>query len=240
MLAPGTIDVNSPQPFREHAERNLSVLVITVEFTLISVMIGVILFPLMDHAKDLLANLEYEYWLYILSGLLFVLYLWTEVISHSLSFIGWPLEFGHNLLYIVFALLLAVQMNFLSDPRAWFALTLVNTLVAATIVIYDLRVIEKKRANARPRAAELFALVLKRQQGLLRVMPLTLLNAFVPLTLMLVLPAIFIEQHGHLILVALQILVLLALLIRTIQTFTSWAEPILAQAAEELQLEETR
>ena len=79
--------MKSPQPFREHAERNLSVIVITVEFTLISVMIGVVLFPLMDHAKDLIAKLEYEYWLYIVSGLLFVLYIWTEVISHSLSFI---------------------------------------------------------------------------------------------------------------------------------------------------------
>lgn len=224
---------------REHAERNLSVLVITVEFTLISVMIGVILFPLMDHAKELLVKLEFEYWLYIVSGLLFVLYIWTEVISHSLSFIGWPLEFGHNLLYIVFAMLLAVQMNFLSDPRAWFTLTLLNTLIAVVIVLYDRRVIEKKNAGATPRAAELYALVLERQRGLVRVLPFTLLNAIIPLALLIALPNIFIEQRAHIVLVALQIATLLYLLIRTIRTFSMWTEAILAKATEELQLEES-
>lgn len=231
--------MKSSEPLRQHAERNLSVLVITVEFTLISVMIGVILFPLMDHAKELLVKLEFEYWLYIISGLLFVLYIWTEVISHSLSFIGWQLEFGHNLLYIVFALFLAVQMNFLSDPRAWFAFTFLNTLIASVIVLYDRRVIAKKSLGATPRAAELYALTLERQRGLVRVLPFTLLNAIVPFALLIAFPNIFVEQRAHVALVALQIATLFYLLIRTIRTFGTWTEAILAKATEELQLEES-
>src|SRR5512135_3339893 len=82
----------SRQREREHAERDLSALVIAIEFTLISVMVGVILFPLMDLATPLLRDMRFEYWLYILSGLMFILYMWTEVISHSLSFIGWPIN----------------------------------------------------------------------------------------------------------------------------------------------------
>src|SRR5512135_3097628 len=102
---------------REHAERNLGALVITIEFTLISVMVGVILFPLMDNAAVVLRDRQFEYIPYIVGGLLLTLLLWTEVISHSLSFVGWPIDIGHNLLYIVFGLALGIQMHFLADPR---------------------------------------------------------------------------------------------------------------------------
>ncbi len=232
--------MNPSQQLRQNAQRNLSALVITIEFTLISVMIAVILTPLTERAAHLLANLEFEYWLYIVSGLIFVLYIWTEVVSHSLSFVGWPIEFGHNLLYIVFAMVLAVQMNFLADPRGWFAMTCLNTFVAAVIVLYDRRVIEKKQVDAQPREARLYAVALERQRGLVRILPLTLLNAIIPLALLVALPSIFVEQPGHLILVAIQILALLVLLIRTLRTFSTWSEPILLKAVEELGLEETR
>jgi hypothetical protein len=220
--------------FREHAERNLSALVITIEFTLISVMVGVILFPLMDHAKDLLRDLRFEYWLYILSGLLLILYLWTEVISHSLSFIGWPIEFGHNLLYILFALVLAIQMNFLADPRGWFALSLVSSVVAALVVYYDRRVIARRLVGADGSAATLYHLALERQRGLLRAVPLTIANAFVDVALIIAFPGFFLVQGGHLILVAIQILAFLALLIRTIRAFASWNDAIVQKAIDEL------
>ncbi len=226
--------MNAPNPLREQATRHLSALVITIEFTLISVMIGVILFPLMDHAKDLVATLQFEYWLYILSGILFILYIWTEVISHSLSFIGWPIEFGHNLIYIVFAMLLAVQMNFLADPRAWFALSLLNALVGAVLVLYDRRVIQRKIVGARPMAAAQYQLALERQNGLVRVLPLTMLNGIIPLALIMWYPNIFLDQRGHLVLVAIQIFFLLVLVMRTIRAFGAWTEPILQKTIEEL------
>lgn len=232
--------MNPSQQLREHARRNLSALVITIEFTLISVMIAVILTPLTERAAALLANLEFEYWLYIVSGLLFVLYMWTEVVSHSLSFVGWPIEFGHNLLYIVFTMLLTVQMNFLADPLGWFAMTCVNTIIASTIVLYDRGVIQRKQVGAQPREAQLYAVALERQRGLVRILPLTLLNAVIPLALLIALPNVFIEQAWHLVLVAAQILALLFLLIRTLGTFSTWAEPILLKAVEELGLEETK
>src|SRR5258708_24618992 len=93
--------MNETNPIRERAERNLGALVIAIEFTLISVMVGVILFPLMDFATPILREMKFEYILYIVSGLVLILYIWTEVISHSLSFIGWPIDIFHNLLYIV-------------------------------------------------------------------------------------------------------------------------------------------
>ena len=125
---------SSFDPLRERAERNLGSLVIAIEFTLISVMVGVILFPLMDFATPILRQLKFEYIPYILSGLVLILYIWTEVISHSLSFIGWPIDIFHNLLYIVFAMVLAIQMHFLQDPQGWFAITCVSALISARCV----------------------------------------------------------------------------------------------------------
>lgn len=65
---------NPTSQLRERAERYLGSIILTIEFTLISVMVGVILFPLMDHAAVVLRDLRYEYWLYIVSGHLLILY----------------------------------------------------------------------------------------------------------------------------------------------------------------------
>ena len=228
----------TPKQLRELAERNLSALVITIEFTLISVMVGVILFPLMDHAQEVLRDLRFEYWPYILSGLLLIFYVWTEVISHSLSFIGWPIEFGHNLLYILFALILAIQMNFLADPRGWFAISLVSSLVAGLVVVYDRRVIERRLVGARGSAASLCRLALDRQSGLIRALPLTILNALIDAALLVALPDFFLARGGHLILVTIQILAFLFLLSRTTRTFGTWIDAIVQRGVDELAAEE--
>jgi hypothetical protein len=228
----------TPGELRESAERNLGALVITIEFTLISVMVGVILFPLMDHAQEVLRDLRFEYWPYILSGLLLILYVWTEVISHSLSFVGWPIEFGHNLLYILFALILGIQMNFLADPRGWFAISLVSSLVGALVVVYDRRVIVRRLAGARGSAASLYRLALDRQNGLIHALPLTILNALVDVALIAAFPDFFLARGGHLILLAIQILAFLTLLIRTTRTFGTWIEAIVQRGVDELAAEE--
>jgi hypothetical protein len=236
-------DPNAPSPskqLREHAERNLGALVIAIEFTLISVMVGVILFPLMDYAMPLLRDLRVEYWLYILSGLLLILYLWTEVISHSLSFIGWPINIGHNLLYIVFAMILAIQMHFLADPRGWFALSLATAITASVLLYYDLRVIQERMAGASVSSAALFQAAWDQQARLVKLAPFNIANALLDLGLVLLLPEIFIERPGHLILVALQIAALLFFTTRTIRNFKGWSDPIVRKAMDELASERER
>ncbi len=219
---------------REHAERDLSALVIAIEFTLISVIVGVILFPLMDSATELLRDLRLEYWLYILGGLLFILLLWAQVISHSLSFVGWPINIGHNLLYIVFALVLGIQMHFLSDPRGWFVLSSISTMVAGLLVYYDAQVIQERISGTSPAARALFDLALARQRRLLRGMSIAVGDGVLNLALVILLPQFFIERPGHLILSALQALFVFLLTWSTIRIFKSWMEPIVRKAMEEL------
>jgi hypothetical protein len=222
---------------RDHAERNLGAIVIAIEFTLISVMVGVILFPLMDYAMPLLRDLRIEYWLYIVSGLLLILYMWTEVISHALSFIGWPINIGHNLLYIVFAMILAIQMHFLADPRGWFAMNLASASMGSVLFYYDLRVIRDRMVGATGSAKGLFESARDRQSGLVHLAPYNIGNALLQVGLVVLLPGIFVERPGHVVLVAIQIGALLFFMSRTIRNFGAWSEPIVRKAMEELAAE---
>lgn len=232
--------MSSPiEPIRERAERNLGALVIAIEFTLISVMVGVILFPLMDFATPILRELKFEYMLYIVSGLVLILYIWTEVISHSLSFIGWPIDILHNLLYIVFAMVLAIQMHFLQDPPSWYALTAVSAVVATGITFYDQKVIEQRRVNSTGAAARLFESAWQHQRGLVRTAPLTVVNAFAQAALVYFFPVLFIEYKAHLVLVVIQIGAFTFLIRRTILQFNALREQVVAKAVEELQSEIT-
>ncbi len=230
-------DERTAEHVRERAERNLGALIITIEFTLISVMVGVILFPLMDGASILLRDMRVEYWPYILGGLLFTLLLWTQVISHSLSFVGWPISIGHNLLYIVFALCLGIQMHFLSDPRGWFAVSLITTLVGWLLIFYDAQVIQERLAGAGGAALLVFKSALERQRRLGRRFAIAMADALANLALILLLPGVFLAGPGHWALILLQSLLVFLLTLSTIQVFRSWREPIVLKTMEELLLE---
>ena len=219
---------------RERAERHLGSQVIAIEFTLISVMVGVILFPLMDYATPVLRDLKFEYVPYIASGLILILYLWTEVIAHSLSFIGWPIDILHNLFYILFATLLAIQMHFLQDPLGWFSMTALSAAAGAAVVYYDLKVIEERRRGATGAAAALFESAWQRQRTLLRTVPFTLANALVQAALVLLFPSLFIAYHLHLALVTIQIAAFTFLIQRTIRQFKAQREAIVRRVEEEL------
>jgi hypothetical protein len=223
---------------RRHAERNLSASIVAIEFTLISVMVGVVLFPLVESATVLLRDRHYEYWPYIAAGLALTLYLWAAVISHSLTFIGWPMDFGHNLLYITLALVLAIQAHFLAEPVAWFAITPLSAAIAALTVYYDLRVVRQRLPGATGAAAEVFAAALEQQRRQLRLMPPYVAVAFVPLALVLLWPQLFVEQGGHVVLIMGQTAAIVFALFKTVRTFNGWTALILGRAMEELETEE--
>ncbi len=225
------------QHLREHAERNLGALVITIEFTMISVVVGVILFPFMDNAAAVLRDLRFEYWPYIVSGLCFTLLLWTQVISHSLSFVGWPIDIGHNLLYIVFGLVLGIQMHFIADPRAWFAISLLTTIVAWALIYYDAHVIRERLSGSSGAARGLFDTALVRQEKLARFFVVAFVDAVINLALIVFWPQLIIDQSGHLVLIIVQAVFTMLLTVNTIQVFNSWREPVVLKAMEELSME---
>jgi hypothetical protein len=223
---------------RYRAERHLSSLVISIEFTLISVMAGVVLAPLAANALELLRNLRIEYWPYIIFGLLYILFMWSGVISHSFTFVGWPFELGHNLFYIIWALVLAMQQAEMKDPIGWFGINIVQYLVAGVIGIYDLRILQRRAEKVSGAAKLLFELALARQRRLVRLFWPAVSSAILSFGLLSLFSRFFIEQGAHWLLAVFQVLVATAGLVHNAHSLAAWQEPIVQKAMEELAEEE--
>ena len=132
---------------RRAAKTQLDNTVVGIELTLISIIQGLALGVLATAAVAPILSLQWESWPYIAAGLLVILIFWSRSLVHTLSFIGWPLEFGHTFIYFGATLIEAVALTQVSDPERWFAL---NALYAAAVwglYAYDLRVVRAHEAD---------------------------------------------------------------------------------------------
>src|SRR5687768_2111205 len=82
------------------AQTQLDGLVVNIELTLISIIQGVALSFLAEHTREVLINFQFSFWPYAVTGLLTILLFWSRSLIHTLTVIRWPLELGHNFMYI--------------------------------------------------------------------------------------------------------------------------------------------
>lgn len=223
-----------PEQYLHRAERDLSALVIAIEFTMISVMAGMVLFLLADNATPLLRDLRAEYWPYILACLLMILWVWTEVIGHALTFVGWPINIGHNLMYIIGALALGIQEHFLDDPRGFFAMFVVLSASNAAVMYYDFTLLQKLSAQAQGAASDLYAAALSRQRALLQAVPPNLAFAAVAAASIYFFPDALLVEHWHLLPITLLCGWMIFLLMRGMRGFSRLRSKILFKSAEAL------
>ncbi len=133
-----------------------------IELTLISIIQGVALTFLIESARHVIH--EFAFWPYVAGGLLVILIFWSRSVLHIITVIRWPLEFGHNFLYIACALTEAVLFTRLQNPRAWFALGALYALIVWFLFAYDLRLIHaRERDSAGPASNRLYAIVTRDQ-----------------------------------------------------------------------------
>ena len=77
-----------PADHRRAAKTQLDATVVGIELTLISIIQGLALGVLAASAVQPLIALQWETWLYILTGLAVILIFWSRSLIHTLSFIG--------------------------------------------------------------------------------------------------------------------------------------------------------
>lgn len=130
-----------------HAGDRLDEVVVNIELTLISIIQGLALAVLAGASVQPILRLQWQAWPYILAGLLVVLIFWSRALVHTLSFIRWPLEFGHTFAYFGATLVEAVALTQVADPANWFALNAVYALAVWGLYAWDLRVVMR---DARP------------------------------------------------------------------------------------------
>jgi hypothetical protein len=204
------------------ANRNeLDSMVVNIELTLGSIIQGVALYFLTDNTRAILSAERMTAWPYTVVGLLLIFLFWSRSLIHTLTLIRWPLEFIHNFFYIACTLVEALAFNHLTDPPLWFALNTVFAALVWMLFIYDLRMIRTRgRETAGPAGERLYLIVEKDQRrNIFIIVPSILLFNLVCFWAIEHWPQFFLQHHGHLILVAIQGLVLVVYLIYVIRTF---------------------
>lgn len=129
---------------RRAAKTQLDATVVGIELTLISIIQGLALGVLVASAVQPMVLLQWDVWPYIATGLVAILIFWSRSLVHTLSFIGWPLEFGHAFLYFVATLIEAAALSQVGDPERWFALNALYAFAVWTLYAWDLRVVRKQ------------------------------------------------------------------------------------------------
>lgn len=136
-------DASVTNAVRDAAGNRLDATVVNIELTLISIIQGLALGVLAANAVQPLVQLQWETWPYILTGLLVVLIFWSRALVHTLSFIGWPLEFGHTFLYFAATLIEVAALSQVGDPKRWFALNAAYACAVWLLYAWDLRVVRR-------------------------------------------------------------------------------------------------
>lgn len=193
-----------------------------IEFLLISAVQGVALGALGTAAAVPLANFDFQYWPYILSGFLLILTFWSQAIIHSLSFIKWPLDLAHNFLYFLMGLVEFLAFTQLQDPLRWFIFQLVFVIVASILYFVDYKLIKdgKKHFNDNPEEKALYKHILDEQTSEMKsLIPSGLIFNSLSVFLIWKYPEFFIAQGYHVIIVGIQVLLTIYIITVSIKSF---------------------
>src|SRR5437899_4690285 len=130
------------------ARSDLVAMVVDIELTLVSIIQAVALTVLIENAHRAIAEPQLFFWPYVIAGLLMIFVFWSRAVLHIITVIRWPLEFGHNFLYIACALVEALMFAQLARPQSWFAFGATFIAVGWALFVYDLRLIHARMRDS--------------------------------------------------------------------------------------------
>jgi len=212
----------------------LDTMIVEIELTLVSIIQGVALTVLIDSSRNVITELKFVYWPYVLAGLFVILIFWSRAVLHIITLIRWPLEFGHNFLYIGCALVEAVSFAQLTSPANWFGFGAAFIAAGWVLFFYDLRLIHARQRDSAGQAGNLLYARVKRDQWLN--LALLLPGVFVLNVACAVCtrtwPEIFVGNGAHLWLIAIQLIGFAGYLIYVVRFYVDLA-PLIAAAHRE-------
>lgn len=212
-------------------ERNakLNQFAVDIEFLLISVIQGVALGTLASNAAKPIGDLQFEYWLYIASGFLFILNFWSQAIIHTVSFIDWPLDLTHNFLYFLVSLIEVTAFAHVTNPLLWFAFVTAFFAAATILYAFDLSLIKKQKEKFSQSQWQkrLYDHILRREQFELKAyLPIALLFNLIAVFVIYRFTAFFLVNQYHLLLIALQVFFNIVFLFNSMRNFQKRSELI--------------
>ena len=209
-------------------------MVVEIELTLVSIIQGVALTVLIENAHTVIAERQLFFWLYVVAGLFVIFVFWSRAVLHIITVIRWPLEFGHNFLYIACALVEAILFAQLGKPASWFGFGAAFIAIGWTLFVYDLRLIyARMRDSAGEASNRLSARVLRDQWlNIAVLLPAVFLLNFLSAVLIRTWPEVFLMGNAHVWLIAVQVLSFAGYLIYVVRFYVSLA-PLIVEARHE-------
>lgn len=204
----------------ELRRQRLNDIILDIEFLIISVIQGAILITLAAHSEKLLTDLHFEFWPYIINGFLFILIFWVEAIVHSISFINWPLNPAHSLLYFLSSFVELILFSQLDNPLKWFVMTAIFLSTVEILYLVDDKLIKRQKNQlvARRNGQALYSHIISGHTQEMRLfVPMAISINIISLVLIYFYPGLFLENHYHLILVLVQFIVTCAALANAIK-----------------------
>ncbi|HZR79344.1 MAG TPA: hypothetical protein VFA58_09045 [Chthoniobacterales bacterium] len=216
------------------ARSEMDSMIVEIELTLVSIIQGVALTVLIENAHAVISDWRLVFWPYVLAGLLVIFVFWSRAVLHIITVIRWPLEFGHNFLYIACALVEAVLFAQLGKPAEWFGFGAAFIAIGLALFVYDLRLIHARmRDSSGPASNQLSARVLRDQWlNIALFLPGLLILNLLFMFLIRNWPAFFLVKNGHVYLICLQIGGFVGYLIYVVRFYVDLA-PLIAQARAE-------
>ena len=212
----------------------LDTMIVEIELTLVSIIQGVALTVLIDNSRQAITELKFIYWPYVFAGLLVIFIFWSRAVLHIITLIRWPLEFGHNFLYIGCALVEAVSFAQLSNPANWFAFGAAFIAAGWVLFFYDLRLIHARQIDSGGQAGNRLYERVQRDQwfNLAFLLPGVFLLNLVCAVAIRMWPAVFLARNAHLWLIAIQLVGFAGYLIYVVRFYVVLA-PFIADAHRE-------
>ena len=137
-----------------------------IELTLASVLQGIAMAILIPRVADLIVGGEVAKLPYIPASLLLIFIVWVAFVMHSLSFITWPFDLTHNLLYFLVVTAETVLLTFLDQPAPWFLALAGFGIVAGVNHWYNLRLLRRyERRYAGPAGQALYVHIAAEQRS---------------------------------------------------------------------------
>jgi hypothetical protein len=214
--------------------RTLDSTIVEIELTLVSIIQGVALTVLIENAREVVAGRHLTFWPYVVSGLLIILVFWSRAVLHIITVIRWPLEFGHNFLYIGCALVEALLFAQLDKPGSWFAFAAAFIAVGWVLFVYDLRLIRARTRDSAGEASNRLCAMVTRDQWLniALLLPAVFLMNLAFLGAIHAWPEVFLGRSAHVWLVTAQIVGFAGYLIYVVKFYATLA-PFIARAHAE-------
>lgn len=181
------------------AQAHLDGLVVNIELTLISIIQGVAFSFLADNSRGVLVNMQLPFWPYAVTGLLIILLFWSRSLIHTLTVIRWPLEFGHNFMYVACTLVETIAFTQLTNPLHWYALNAVFALMAGILFALDLGMIQRRIADRPGQIGRRLYVIVEREQllNIKLVIPATVVFNLLAVMAARYWPVPFVAEGGH-------------------------------------------